>query len=269
MLDMRTIEQADPYLVAMVRTGGGTHGDRGTLTQARLAEIVNALPGEWELQRKFATLAVNRNIVAKDLRDLVFTYCVYRDAGDLAGANQLLINPDILLNPRPKELIQASQTIFHGDATKKQGATIFANRREKPMKQRFVVTDSEAAHSLNRLFMSMIESQALMLPLSTDKSTTTFNILSKSLIHKRQEIPLTDHEARTLFILMAIQKYHNKGIRSSSLIRWYFPMDEYENEEKWNDLFFSLQDKLKQTTPSIARRLAIGPKSIEWLGDRK
>jgi hypothetical protein len=97
--DMRIVEVAAPDLVQMVRSGGGGKDGKGVLTRARLETIVKNLPGDWEVQRQFAELALERNILAEDLDFLSFSYREAREAADAETMTKILSEPEKLLNP--------------------------------------------------------------------------------------------------------------------------------------------------------------------------
>jgi hypothetical protein len=97
--DMRIVEVAAPDLVQMVRSGGGGKDGKGVLTRARLETIVKNLPGDWEVQRQFAELALERNILAEDLDFLSFSYREAREAGDAETMAKAISEPEKLLNP--------------------------------------------------------------------------------------------------------------------------------------------------------------------------
>jgi hypothetical protein len=96
---MRIVEVAAPDLVQMVRSGGGGKDGKGVLTRARLETIVKNLPGDWELQRQFVELALERNILAEDLDFLSFSYREAREAADAETMAKVLSEPEKLLNP--------------------------------------------------------------------------------------------------------------------------------------------------------------------------
>ncbi len=112
MIDMRTVEASAPDLVQKVRSGGGGKDGKGTLTLARLNAIVENLPGQWEIQRQFVSLAIDKNIVADDLDYLAFSYKNFQEAEDTKMMEVILTNPDFLLHPEahkeevPVEVVQ-------------------------------------------------------------------------------------------------------------------------------------------------------------------
>ena len=271
MMDMRTIEQAAPDLVLRVRTGVGSKGERGVLTQARLHVIVEAFPGEWELQRKFVEVAIKHNIVAKDLGDLAFSYNVYREARDEKSMKTLLSNPDILLHPKPRQEITASQTIFDAKtATKKEGIPLSLRFTELRNNHSRPVTSNQALASVTKLLLSMVEQRAFSLPLSPDKTTTIFNLVTQTITHRRQETPLTVSEARMLFILLAISKHAQKRITGESLINWFFPPDVQDSKNSWQILFNSLKAKLHEVAPHLAEKINLANKySLTWIDTKE
>ena len=99
--DMRTVELAAPDLVQRVRTGGGGKGGKGVLTRARLQSLTKNLPGEWETQRLFADLAIDKNILAPDLDYLSWSYSFARDASDQETMTNILEHPEMFLKPQP------------------------------------------------------------------------------------------------------------------------------------------------------------------------
>jgi len=101
--DMKTVELSAPDLVQRVRQGGG--GGRGIFTAARLKAIVDNLPGEWELQRKFADMAVDKNILASDLDLLTWCYLFAKEAGDKETIEKIFKRPELLLNPQKPEIV--------------------------------------------------------------------------------------------------------------------------------------------------------------------
>lgn len=103
MQDMRTVELSAPDLVQRVRQGGG--GGRGILTAARLKAIADNLPSEWELQRRFADVAVAENILATDLDYLIWVYHVSEEAGDKETIEKIFKRPELLLDPQKPEIV--------------------------------------------------------------------------------------------------------------------------------------------------------------------
>jgi flagellar motility protein MotE (MotC chaperone) len=116
--DMRLVDEAAPDLVQRVRLGGGGKGERGVLTQARLNAIASNLQGEWELQRIFVDMAIQRNILAEDLDFLAFAYANAMKAGDKPAMERILKNPDALLHPpwpeQHPDQTENSEPVFHG-----------------------------------------------------------------------------------------------------------------------------------------------------------
>lgn len=93
VVDMRTVESADPELVQMVRTGGGGSRGRGVLTRARLDAIVKNLPGQWDYQKIFARIAIEQNILAQDLEFLTWAFSFSLASNDQKTMGRILDDP--------------------------------------------------------------------------------------------------------------------------------------------------------------------------------
>lgn len=268
MQDMRTVDLAAPDLVQRVRLDGGTHGARGSLTQARLQAIVEQIPGDYELQRKFVDLAINHNIVATDLGDLVFAYHAYQEAGDSRSMRELLDTPEVFLHPKPRPGLLETQTIFDAQhSNRTEGHAIFVRPKEHKKKYEDHPADRESVHvSVSRMLIEMINQQAFTLNLSSaEKKSITFNIIKRTVMVEKHEVSLTMYEARMLFVLLALKRHSGKRITGRGMMTWFFPGEMQHDPQAWRGIFDSLKMKLDQASPDLTGKLAVhNEKSLYW-----
>lgn len=92
--DMRTVEDASPKLVILVRQGGGGgRGKKGTFTLARLRAMTKHLPGNWDVQEQLARLSIDLNIHAEDLELLSEECAVSMERNDEERLSQIFSDP--------------------------------------------------------------------------------------------------------------------------------------------------------------------------------
>ncbi len=275
MTEMRTVELAAPDLVQMVRTGGGGRDGKGVLTKARLESIVTNLPGDWETQRKFVDLAIQKNILAEDLDLLTWSYANAKESGDFATMEKILTEPEFLLGDssaqslptKRKAMTEPSEHVIILDrekyiSAKKKRAHSTSNHKEK----RSLMIDEYdilKKHHVSEIICALTE----VILTNQNHNVTILNIpggevkldLGQGVLKLNDKsVPLTARETEMMLTFSLLE-----GVKISSKI--FELISVFEANESTKEAFLSLKEKMSQLSKKAATELRLNQNEYSWL----
>jgi len=228
MNEIRTIEKSAPDLVRRVRKGRG-RGSGEILTKLKLDVIVKNLPGDWEVQRRLANLAIEKDISTSDLDFLAWYYAYSKEISDHETMAKILEQPVLLLYP-PVSEDQTGETKTTTQSTplipirqRKNRRTVYS-RKDKGKKEKIQVNEEEIKEGqpdeelvlrkhrvpeiIDRLTKTILEGKndkltLLFLP----KGDLVLDIKRSLITMGEEEIRLNDRERNLMLILSLLEGY--------------------------------------------------------------